>query len=184
MTGAPDRAFWVRHYEEQPRGGHGHQHRPPRESLAAAVADLAPGRALDAGCGDGGDAVWLAQRGWRVTAVDVAPAAVERGRRRAAGLGPVVDGRIGWRVADLASWTPPEQAYDLVLAQHVHVPDGDRAGVAAALASAVAPGGLLLVVDHRSPYPSLTEPVARLTDGWTTTVDDGDHVVVRALRAP
>ena len=117
----------------------------PNRQLVAEAADLPPGTALDAGSGEGGDAVWLAGRGWRVTAVDFAATALERGARAAADAG--VGDRIQWVKADLLSWTPPER-YDLVSAQFFHLAPPERDVVFGRLAGAVAPGGRLLLVGH------------------------------------
>jgi cyclopropane fatty-acyl-phospholipid synthase-like methyltransferase len=117
----------------------------PNRQLVAEAAELPPGTALDVGSGEGGDAVWLAGRGWRVTAVDFARTGLERGARAAAAAG--VADRIEWVQADLRSWTPPER-YDLVSAQFFHLAPPERGVVFAALAAAVAPGGRLLLVGH------------------------------------
>lgn len=138
-----DRTYWEERYRGHP-GGH---RRPPNPQLVAEAADLAPGPALDAGCGEGADAIWLASRGWRVTAVDIAATALHRARERAESLGPEIAGRIDWVEADLTEWTPAEERFDLVSAQYVH-PAAPRATLLRRLADAVAPGGTLLVVGH------------------------------------
>jgi SAM-dependent methyltransferase len=120
----------------------------PNPQLVAEAADLAPGRALDVGCGEGADALWLAGRGWQVTAVDFARTALERGARHAAALGDDVAARVDWVHADLRTWTPPEASFDLVSAQYMHLPPDPRRALFARLAAAVAPGGTLLVVGH------------------------------------
>jgi SAM-dependent methyltransferase len=116
--------------------------------LVAEGADLPPGRALDAGSGEGADALWLAERGWRVTAVDFSPTALERAAEHAAGSGAEVAGRIDWLQADLTTWVPPADTFDLVSAQYMHLPPEPRAALFARLATAVTPGGTLLVVGH------------------------------------
>lgn len=118
----------------------------PNRQLVVEAADLAPGSALDAGSGEGGDALWLAERGWRITAVDFSPVALERGaaHARAGGLAD----RIEWRHEDLDVWTPPEGRFDLVTAHYLHATWSDRPGMFRRLANAVAPGGTLLVVGH------------------------------------
>lgn len=121
----------------------------PNGPLVAEASGLAPGRALDAGSGEGGDALWLAERGWRVTAVDFSPVALERGAAAAAARG--LADRVEWRHADLDSWTPPERAFDLVTAHYLHATWSDRDRMFRGLAAAVAPGGTLLVVGHQLP---------------------------------
>jgi SAM-dependent methyltransferase len=118
----------------------------PNHPLVVEATGLPPGTALDAGAGEGGDALWLASRGWRVTAVDFAAIALERGAARAAELG--LTERIEWLQQDLDDWTPPERSFDLVTAHYLHGAWTDRARMFRGLAAAVAPGGTLLVVGH------------------------------------
>jgi SAM-dependent methyltransferase len=119
----------------------------PNTQLVAEAADLAPGTALDVGCGEGADAIWLAERGWQVTAVDFAATALERGATHAAARGDEVAGRIRWVRADVTQWEPGER-FDLVSAQFMHLPPEERRELNAGLAAAVRPGGTLLVVGH------------------------------------
>ncbi len=116
----------------------------PNGSLVVEVEDMAPGRALDVGCGEGGDAIWLAQRGWRVTAVDISDVAVERGRRAAEAAGVEVE----WRCDDLLEAPPESQSYDLVSIQYPALLATAGAGAVQRLFDAVAPGGTLLAVGH------------------------------------
>ncbi|MET9464110.1 class I SAM-dependent methyltransferase [Streptomyces sp. NPDC006544] len=85
--------------------------------LAREAASLAPGRALDLGCGEGGDAVWLARQGWHVTGTDISGVALERAADRAVGAG--VADRTAWERHDLAE-TFPAGEYDLVSACFLH----------------------------------------------------------------
>lgn len=119
----------------------------------AEAVDLAPGTALDVGSGEGADSLWLAGRGWRVTGVDFSTVALERSARHAADAGLV--GAVTWTHADLTVWTPPEQAFDLVSAQFMHLPTLVRQALYARLAEAVARGGTLLLVGHE---PSADHP--------------------------
>ena len=114
--------------------------------LEAEAADLAPGRALDVGCGEGGDALWLAQHGWQVTASDFADAALARVADHAteAGLGD----RLETRRIDVRTFEPEGETWDLVTSHFVHLPDGGMVDVVRRLAAAVSPGGTLLVVGH------------------------------------
>ncbi|MBH0120192.1 class I SAM-dependent methyltransferase [Rhodococcus sp. NPDC003382] len=161
MPDAFDREFWEDRYR-----GRSTIHRHPNPQLVAEVADLPPGRALDAGCGEGGDALWLAARGWHVTAVDIAETALDRARAHAATAGADVANRIEWVRADLSEWTPPRGGYDLVSSHYVHAP-GPREELLRRLAGAVAPGGTLLVVGHDHPvhpHPGdHTAPESRVT---------------------
>lgn len=122
--------------------------------LVTETSDLTPGRALDIGCGEGADAIWLAGRGWQVTGVDFSVVALERAaaRSRRAGGDPsaavAIAGRIDWQQHDLTRWAPPASRYDLVTAQFMHLPLAPRTVLFRALADAVAPGGTLLIVGH------------------------------------
>lgn len=113
-------------------------------SLEEEVARLTPGRALDLGAGDGGNAVWLARRGWRVTGVDFSSVGLERARALARAHGVAVD----WVLADLLEWQPPEASFDLVTLVFIHMAPADRRAVHRMAVRAVAPGGTLLVVGH------------------------------------
>ena len=119
--------------------------------LIEVVEPMTPGRALDLGCGEGADALWLAERGWHVTAVDIAQTALDRAASDAVGR-HVVD-RIDFQRHDLTV-SFPDGAFDLVSAQFLHstVPM-DRAKLLRRAADAVAPGGTLLVVDHAAAPP-------------------------------
>ena len=120
--------------------------------LAVIAADLPPGRALDLGCGEGADALWLAERGWQTTGVDIAATALQRAARAASerGLDPDL---VRWQQADLATWTP-DGRYDLVTASFMQSPlEFPRAEVLRRAAGAVAAGGHLLVVSHAAPPP-------------------------------
>jgi SAM-dependent methyltransferase len=146
-----DKAYW----EERYRGGHTTVcHRRPSPQLVAEAEDLAAGTALDAGCGEGADAIWLASRGWRVTAVDLAGGALRRAREHAEAVEAAVTSRIDWVQADLTTWTPTEEHFDLVCAHYVH-PAAPREALFRRLAALVAPGGTLLIVGHQpSDHPT------------------------------
>ncbi|MFI7128171.1 FAD-dependent oxidoreductase [Nonomuraea sp. NPDC050153] len=123
----------------------------PNEMLVREASDLAPGTALDLGSGEGGDAIWLAGRGWRVTAADVSGVALERAAGHAAAAG--VADRVDWQRHDLGV-SFPEGVFDLVSACFLHsFADMPREEILRAAASAVAPGGVLLVVGHAG-WPS------------------------------
>jgi SAM-dependent methyltransferase len=139
--------FWEGHYSGPERVWSGR----PNPVLVDVAASLPPGTALDLGCGEGGDAVWLALRGWRVTAVDVSATALARAAEAAAAAG--VSDRVDLQRHDLAA-SFPAGTFDLVSAQYLHSPIAfPRERVLRAAAGAVAPGGLLLVVGHGSDRP-------------------------------
>ncbi|HYP98398.1 MAG TPA: class I SAM-dependent methyltransferase [Polyangiaceae bacterium] len=121
--------------------------RPPNAHLMAELAELRPGRALDAGCGHGADALWLALRGWHVTAVDFSAAALAHGRSMAVAAGESIAERIEWIEGDLATWHVETERYDLVVCQFVHVA-GSVEEMVKRMASGVAPGGTLFLVGH------------------------------------
>ena len=125
---------------------------PPHPHLVAEAGSLPAGTALDAGCGEGAEAVWLASRGWRVTAVDIAAGALRRARERAEPLGAEVTGRIDWVRADLTAWTPRAGLFDLVTTHYAH-PGTSHDALFRGLAAAVAPGGTLVVVGHHPSAP-------------------------------
>ena len=139
------REFWDERYGSADRIWSG----KPNAQLVAQVSGLPPGRALDAGCGEGADAIWLAGRGWSVTAIDVSVVALERGAAAAAAeLGADGAARITWQQADLLSWDPPAAEFDLVTSQYMHAPD--YTGLHRRLARAVRPGGTFLAVAHHA----------------------------------
>jgi 2-polyprenyl-3-methyl-5-hydroxy-6-metoxy-1,4-benzoquinol methylase len=118
----------------------------PNRFLVAEVADLPPGRALDLACGAGRNAVWLAERGWTVTAVDFSDVAIANARGLAAERGVEVD----WVEADLREWTSPARSFDLVLVLYLQLPEEEFGPIMGRTADAVAPGGIMLVVGHHS----------------------------------
>lgn len=120
----------------------------PNAQLVAQVEDLTPGEALDAGCGEGADVIWLASRGWTVTGVDVSPVALERAAGHAAARGEQVAGRITWRREDLLTWAPEPERFDLVTAAYMHLPGDASGSFQRRLAAAVRPGGTLLMITH------------------------------------
>jgi 2-polyprenyl-3-methyl-5-hydroxy-6-metoxy-1,4-benzoquinol methylase len=146
----------------------------PNASLVQELDALAPGRALDLGSGQGGDAIWLASIGWTVTAVDVSASALAVAERNAAAAG--VADAIAWERHDLAT-SFPDGSFDLVAATFLHSPvELPRGTILRTAAAAVAPGGSLVVIGHLPspahqdiPFPTAAEVVAELDlprDGW------------------
>lgn len=147
MTTTDTVTFWDGVYADRPAAVDPR----PNVRLTETLADLTPGDALDLGCGTGGDALWLARKGWRVTAVDISAVAVERlaGLARSHGLGE----RVVARHHDLHDSFPPGE-FDVVTAHYLHTPfDLDRSIVLRRAAHALRVGGRLLVVDHGSIAP-------------------------------
>ena len=121
----------------------------PNAQLVAEGADLAPGTALDVGCGEGGDVIWLARRGWTVTGADFSAAGLARAARHAEEAG--VAERTDWWQVDAREFDAEGRAFDLVTSQYLHPPESGMVDVVRRLAGAVAPGGHLLVVGHAPP---------------------------------
>jgi SAM-dependent methyltransferase len=146
-SGGNAQEYWEEHYGERDRIWSGRVN----VQLAAVARDLAPGRALDLGCGEGGDAVWLVEQGWHVVAVDVSETALARAGAEAGARG-VLD-RIDFQHHDLSD-SFPAGSFDLASAQFLHSTVRlERPQILRNAASAVAPGGLLVIVDHAAPPP-------------------------------
>lgn len=142
-------SFWDDRYAQSDRVWSGE----PNVVLVREVADLTPGSALDLGCGEGADAIWLAARGWKVTAVDISPVALAKAAQHA---GPGID----FQRHDLSE-SFPEGLFDLVSAQFLYSQgDFPRMAVLRRAARAVAPGGTLLIEGHQDHGPFGTTPGA------------------------
>lgn len=128
----------------------------PNPLVVDLVLSLEPGRALDLGAGEGRHAIWLAEQGWQVTAVDFSRVALDRGRRRARELGVALE----FALAGAGDFLPGAGCFDLVLIAYMHPEPEERDAVFAAVAGAVAPGGHLLVVGL-----DLTDPNASREPG-------------------
>lgn len=154
--------FWDERYAGVERAWSG----KPNQRLVEVVDGWEPGRALDLGAGEGGDAAWLAAQGWEVVAVDVSQVALDRA---AASIG---SDRITYRQADLRDWEPDTDlgTFDLVTLSYLHLPPAPWARLLGRLADVVRPGGHLLHVGHhhddiavgRWNMPELMPPAAQV----------------------
>jgi SAM-dependent methyltransferase len=116
----------------------------PNGRLVAEVADLGPGRVLDVGCGEGADAIWLAQRGWSVTAIDISEVAIRRAREASDPAGACVE----WICGDVLQTPFPARSFELVSMQYPALPKAAGEGAVRRLLDTVRAGGLLLAVYH------------------------------------
>jgi len=140
-----DEQAWDARYQESHRIWSGN----PNVALVAEIAGVEPGRALDLGCGEGADAVWLARQGWQVTAADISGVALARAAEHAAEAGVTVD----FQRHDLEQ-TIPAGEFDLVSAQFLHFwEEFDREKILRRAADAVSPGGILLIEGHMDHGP-------------------------------
>jgi SAM-dependent methyltransferase len=120
----------------------------PNRWVEAELSDLPPGRAVDLACGEGRNALWLAGRGWRVTAVDFSGVALAKGRRAAQAAGDGRADRIDWIEADLLGYQPEPGSYDAVVIAYLQLPADERRVVIRRAATALADSGVALVVAH------------------------------------
>jgi len=182
MSTHETKEHWEQHYGERERIWSGRVN----VQFADVVGDLTPGRALDLGCGEGADSVWLAQRGWTVVAVDISDTAL--GRAREAAVSRDVADRIEFVQRDLSEGLP-EGSFDLISSQFLHskVPL-DRETILASAAATLRPGGVLVIVDHGAPppwtskldhheFPSAEEVIA----GLNLSTDEFEQVRVDAV---
>ena len=159
MAQYPDPAsYWDERYSAQSRVWSGE----PNAALVSALTDREPGYALDLGCGEGADSIWLAERGWIVTAADVSAVALQRGAEEAARRQLPV-GAINWQHVELSEWEPRGE-YDLVAASYLHLPSAlTRYSMLRRYAGYVRPGGLLFVLSHAT-FPADRELPEQLRD--------------------
>jgi len=140
-----DKGFWERHWEKGRPGTSGSMAgNPPNPYVIRETSHLTPGSALDAGCGSGAEAIWLASHGWRVTAADISSQALARAAEREAASG--AHECVQWVEADLSDWNPGTQ-FDLVMTHYAH-PAMPQLEFYDRIAGWVAPGGTLLIVGH------------------------------------
>ncbi len=154
----------------------------PNRFVVAELQDLAPARALDVAAGEGRNSVWLASRGWQVTAVDFSAVGLDKGRRLAEQVGVAVD----WVCADVRDYEPEPASFQLVLIAYLQLREPELHGVLRRAVTALAPGGVLLLVGHD--VTNLTEGTGRpqepaaLHTPESITRALGDLSVVRAER--
>ncbi len=148
--------------------------------LVAEMADTSSGSALDVGCGEGADAIWLARAGWRVTGVDVSKVALERAATADAGV------TVQWVCTDVSGMPPAPGGYELVSVQYPALKHSSGEDAIHALLDAVAAGGTLLVVGHApldpdyarahgfevTDYVQPADVRASLDEGWEVKVDE------------
>lgn len=170
--------FWDQRYAEMAQLWSGQ----PNGALVSETRGLRPGRALDVGCGEGADALWLAGHGWDVTALDVSQVALDRAAAQAKRVGA----KVRWRHTGLLEAALAPASFDLVSAQYPALLRTDGHEAELALLSAVAPGGVLLVVHHPPPsaeqahahafnpddYVSPGDVAAQLDDTWRIEVEE------------
>jgi SAM-dependent methyltransferase len=162
-----DQAFWDERYRSRSSLWSG----SPNRHLVGEAGELPRGAALDVGSGEGADAIWLAQQGWRVTAVDLSAVALQRAATHAAQAGAETAERINWLHEDLATWDPGLVRYDLVSAQYMHLPTEPRDALFSRLAASVTPGGTLLIVGHHPSDMQTTVPRPQLPELYFTGDD-------------
>ena len=170
--------FWDDRYSDMDQLWSGQ----PNATLTVEIQGLSAGRALDVGCGEGADALWLAEQGWHVTALDVSRVALDRAAAEATVRGV----QVNWLHAGLVEAALPPASFDLVSAQYPALLRTEANAAEHALLTAVAPGGVLLIVHHPAPtaeeaaahgfhaddYVSPAQVAALLDDNWQVEVDE------------
>jgi SAM-dependent methyltransferase len=151
-----DREDWDRRYDTAAFVWDVH----PNRFLAEELPGAGSGRALDLACGEGRNAVWLAEQGWDVTGVDFSAVAVAKARQLAEGRGVQAE----WLVEDVTVWEPPAAGFDLVVVCYLQLPEAERAAVMERARRALAPGGTFLLVAHDR---------SNLDRGWGGPQDPG-----------
>ncbi|MBI2168012.1 MAG: class I SAM-dependent methyltransferase [Actinobacteria bacterium] len=184
-----DAADWDRRYE----GAELLWTAEPNRFLVAEVADLPPGRALDLACGEGRNAVWLAERGWQVVGVDFSPVGLNKAKALARARG-VAASQIDWVLADLTQgdggWEPEPPGFDLVAWMYFHPSPEVRRAILGRAVAALAPGGTILIVAHHldnlehgwggPPYPEILlvpEVVAAELSDLGATIEKAETVL-------
>jgi ubiquinone/menaquinone biosynthesis C-methylase UbiE len=130
-------AEWDARYAEQQQWSAG-----PNALVAELLTDLPPGSAVDLAAGEGRHALWLAGRGWQVSAVDFSATGLARGQAQ-----PGAE-RVTWVTADVLDWDAPDGSLDLVLVAYLHLPEPDTTALLRRAVRWLRPGGRLLVLGH------------------------------------
>ncbi len=164
-----DRRYWEDHWEPAAASV---RRLPANPYLPAETMRLPIGTALDAGCGVGAEALWLAENGWQVTAADISTKALAAARARAAEAG--IDAEIEWVEADLARWEPG-RTWDLVVTNYAHADIGQLAFYER-LSSWVSPGGTLLIVGHLHTHHEEDRGAHDHPESATATLDTITHL--------
>jgi SAM-dependent methyltransferase len=160
-------------------------HDDPIAVDTAELASIPPGRALDLACGHGRHAVWLAEHGWRITAIDFSDVALRLAREHADERGVDVD----WVLADIRSYEPEPDAFDLVLVTYLHVPVDERRPVLARGSRALVAGGTMVVLGHDrdnigtgAPGPSSNPDVLYTSEEIAADLDRLEITTARQVR--
>ena len=154
----------------------------PNQFVVEVLADEPPGTGLDLACGEGRNAIWLAEQGWTMTGVDFSSA----GLAKAASLARARAVVATWVEADAVTWSG-SAGLDLGLVAYLHLPAAERAAALANLVAACRPGGLVVVVGHARvnltegyggpQLPAiLFEPDEVVADLGSVTVERAEHV--------
>ncbi|MGW4947809.1 class I SAM-dependent methyltransferase [Actinoplanes sp. NPDC004185] len=159
-----DRDYWEHHWHQAHPGAPA-----THPYLARETSGLIPGTALDAGCGTGAEAVWLASHGWQVTAADISAAALARAAEQ-----PGAE-NVRWVQSDLTTWYP-DTRFDLVTTHYAH-PAMPQLAFYQRLSGWVAPGGTLLIVGHL--HSPAAKAVVKLAD-ITATLDSSQWHIATA----
>lgn len=172
-----DAAFWQDHWQARADGVHD---MPPHPYIEQETAQLPVGTALDAGCGTGAEARWLAEHGWQVTGIDLSERVLEIARQRHGTEQP----SIQWLRGDLTTWEPTSQ-WDLVVTSYAHT-SIPQLELYTRLARWVTPGGTLLIIAHDHPEASGEQHPVEATAQETAIVElfsQPDWQIVTARRA-
>ena len=142
-------------------------------TMASVVAELSPGTAIDLGCGEGGDVLWLAEQGWTALGLDISATAVGRARDEAAARG--LDG-ASFEAVDLDAWEPEPASVDLVTASFFQSNVAlDRTAILRRAMTALRPGGRLVTVSHAAPPSWAKDHPAKMVSVQDEAAQRGGH---------